>query len=40
MHFAAGLVVLVAAASAIATLSRRLGLSEPLTLTAFGILGS
>src|SRR6201746_1814783 len=40
MHLATGLVLLVASAAAIAVLARRLKLSEPLVLTAFGILGS
>ena len=40
MHVVAGLVLLVAAAASIATLARRFGLSEPLVLTAAGILGS
>src|ERR1700712_3442960 len=40
MHLATGLVLLVAASAAIAVLARRLGLSEPLVLVAFGILGS
>ena len=40
MHLATGLVLLVAAASIVAILARRFGLSEPLVLTAAGILGS
>jgi monovalent cation/hydrogen antiporter len=40
MRLATGLVVLVAAAASIAILARRLGLSEPLVLTAAGIIGS
>ncbi|MCW2540061.1 MAG: Na+/H+ antiporter [Frankiales bacterium] len=40
MHFASGLVVLVAVACAFAILARRLGLSEPLLLTVVGIAGS
>ncbi|CAN5408922.1 Na+/H+ antiporter [soil metagenome] len=40
MHLATGLTVLVAAAAVIALVARRFGLSEPLVLTAAGILGS
>ncbi len=40
MHLASGLALLVASAAVIAALARRFGLSEPLVLTAFGILGS
>ncbi|HEY2044857.1 MAG TPA: Na+/H+ antiporter [Jatrophihabitans sp.] len=40
MHLATGLVVLVAAATSIAVLARRFGLSEPLVLTVAGIAAS
>ncbi|MCW2492804.1 MAG: Na+/H+ antiporter [Frankiales bacterium] len=40
MHLASGLAALVAAAAVVAMLARRFGLSEPLVLTAAGILGS
>jgi Na+/H+ antiporter len=40
MQLATGLALLVASAAAIAVLSRRFNLSEPLVLTAVGILGS
>ncbi|MGX7680360.1 Na+/H+ antiporter [Jatrophihabitans sp. DSM 45814] len=40
MHLATGLVLLVAAAASVAVLARRFGLSEPLVLTAAGVLGS
>jgi Na+/H+ antiporter len=40
MHFASGLAVLVAVATAVAVIARRFGLSEPLVLTAAGIAGS
>jgi Na+/H+ antiporter len=40
MQLATGLVLLVAAATTVAVLARRFGLSEPLVLTAVGIAGS
>ncbi|UQX87148.1 Na+/H+ antiporter [Jatrophihabitans telluris] len=40
MHLATGLVLLVASAAVIAIIARRFELSEPLVLTAAGILGS
>jgi monovalent cation/hydrogen antiporter len=40
MHLAIGLTIIVAVASAIATMSRVAGLSEPLVLVAAGIAGS
>ncbi|GAB2711779.1 Na+/H+ antiporter [Nocardia thraciensis] len=40
MHIAAGLVILVAVAVALAALARRLGLAEPLTLTVAGVIAS
>ncbi|WP_280384647.1 Na+/H+ antiporter [Nocardia wallacei] len=40
MHIAAGLVILVAVAVALAALARRLGMAEPLTLTVAGVIAS